>query len=191
MAASRWNPGIHRPRMVTSWGMPHPERVVLRLQTHDYRSGWFFVTIVTARRRPILGQIVAGSFRPSPLGECVRNELLQISSRWPSCVVDVFALMPDHLHAIIALHSQRLARRPKGSAGSAGGLGTMISHFKRGCALALKARHLAGSGQLWQRGYYERIIRTERDLMSIRRYVNNNVRAAVVASRPRPNTHRP
>jgi hypothetical protein len=86
--------------------------------------------------------------------------------------------MPDHLHAIIEIGSMGKAATPRGSAGAAGGLGTVIGHFKRGCALAIKARRLGAGGQLWQRGYHEWIIRSERDLIAFRRYIINNVRAA-------------
>ena len=73
-----------------------------RMTGHDYREGYYFVTINTAPRRDCLSRIVGGKVELLPFGEIVLRAYLQMSIDSPEIDLRVCAIMPDHFHAIIA-----------------------------------------------------------------------------------------
>lgn len=172
-----------------------PLRRGLRLVTWDYCAGTFFVTVCAATREPVFGWITGGSFLPSPLGRLVRECWLSVPVGNPRCALDAFALMPDHFHAVVHFSGAVGCARhaPKGSAGMKGGLGTVINQFKRAVTLAARQEQIVGAEQLWQRGYFERVVRDDRMLATVREYIVRNalkeaIRVATRAGRapPRP-----
>ncbi|HEX9164755.1 MAG TPA: transposase [Gemmatimonadales bacterium] len=153
-----------------------PARHNLRLVTWDYRAGTFFVTLCAATRDPVFGWITGGSFLPSPLGRLVKECWLSVPVIHPRCGLDAFALMPDHFHAIVHLSMPAERARPSlaGSTGTKGGLGTIINQFKRAVTLAARHSRIVGPDSLWQRGYFERIVRDDRMLATVREYIVRN-----------------
>lgn len=131
--------------------LPKRWRKHARLPTASYTHGYFFVTVVTAWRRPILTGAAA---------EALRAIVVDIPRRFPGWSVDTFELMPDHFHLILA-------------ADEAGhGLGQVVGAVK---SLFFKWRRDHGFAHpVWQRNYYERIIRTDRELANYRRYIIAN-----------------
>jgi REP element-mobilizing transposase RayT len=96
-----------------------------------------------------------------------------LPSRFPTIELDAFMVMPDHVHAILWLAGLGDGDRT-GRASPAPTLGTIVGAFKSLSAKAINAT-TPRSGALWQRNYYEHIIRDERDLHDSRFYVLNNV----------------
>jgi REP element-mobilizing transposase RayT len=84
--------------------------------------------------------------------------------------------MPDHLHALV--HFSPPHRHggvgPRASSGARGGLGTVINQFKRAVTIHARQEDLAFPDPLWQRGYFERIIRNEKMLATVREYIVHN-----------------
>ena len=157
----------------------HPSRKPLRLQNHEYRGGWFFVTICTAERAPILGSIVGVAMRPSRLGELVNQCWLEIPRLHAGTSLDEFAMMPDHLHGI-------LARDPSGSGDACSRtLGSVIGAFKSRVSRVVGPRECLPHKPIWQRGFYDRVVRGEPDLLFIRRYIRENALATTVPPRTR------
>jgi REP element-mobilizing transposase RayT len=149
--------------------VPRPPRPRLRLVTDP--GGSFFLTLCAASRDPVFGWVTGGAFLPSPLGRLVRECWLSLPVLQPQCGLDAFSLMPDHFHALVHF-------RP--APGTRGGLGTAVSHFKGAVTAAARRDHLIGPGPLWQRGYFERGVRDERMLTTIREYIlRNALREAV------------
>ena len=152
--------------------MSPSRRNSLRLSCYDYRAGWFFLTLCSFGRRPLFGDIMGAELRISTIGQCVLEHFRRVPIHRPDCTVHELALMPDHLHAILEM---RRSMR--------GGLGTVISHFKRGVSLEITGLGLLTAGEVWQRGYYERVIRSSEELHQTRLYIRENLLASVVGPR--------
>jgi putative transposase len=137
----------------------------LRLAGYDYTTlGAYFVTIGTQHRRCILSRIEMHRVCLTPLGEIVESELRRTGEARASVRVDSFVIMPNHVHAIVILGDG--GRRPPR-------LGVVINGFKS----SVTRRVRASSGRdlaIWQRGYFDRIVRNERELDAIRDYIATN-----------------
>ena len=131
----------------------------IRLRGYDYSSqGAYFLTICTHERRLTLDD--------NNVREIVSSVWHDVPKRFPTIVLDEFVVMPNHVHGILFL------------AGVEHGpcLSDVIGAFKSISAIACnRARSRAGS-PFWQRDYYERVIRDERELNAAREYVWDNPR---------------
>lgn len=151
-----------------------------RLANYDYtRAGAYFVTICTWRRECLFGKVVDGTMRLSVSGQVVEEEWLRTGSLRSGVDLDSFVVMPNHLHAVLHLNGQTSSRRdftsPRVYASRApGSLGSVIAGFKQAVTLRLKRSEGVISQRLWQRNYYERVIRNEADLYEVRRYIRMN-----------------
>ena len=140
-----------------------PSRQTIRLRDHDYSGGAYFVTVCTAERRPLFGEVVTGEMHPTELGRIVERCWFDLSSRFPHVTCDAaFCVMPNHVHGILYL-SGRPGTRP---------LGPVIGAFKG--AVSACAREQFGLETVWQRNYYEHGIRSEAALDPIRLYIVGN-----------------
>ncbi|MCB0221786.1 MAG: transposase [Chrysiogenetes bacterium] len=146
---------------------PHRRKNSLRLRGWDYsRQGAYFVTICTWQRREILSTISNGESFDSEIGQSVRNAWNDLPAQFPHVELDQFVLMPNHLHGILWIGTTpSTCSQP---------LGNCIAWLKYEAAkrCAKDIRQLGG--QLWQRGYYDHIIRNDESLGRIRDYISAN-----------------
>ena len=135
----------------------------MRLTGYDYaRTGMYFVTICLRDRTPLLGGVAGDIVRRTALGDIVAREIQVLPERLAGVGVDLSIVMPDHAHLIVALAHQ--SRR----------LGTVVGSLKAASAIAIN-RHRGTKGvRVWQRGYYEHVIRDDADLDRIREYIVTN-----------------
>ncbi|HEU4743061.1 MAG TPA: transposase [Meiothermus sp.] len=164
----------------------------IRLKGFDYSSvGAYFVTVCVQGRMGLFGELVDGEMHLSPAGEMVSRVWAQIPRRFPGWQTDVFVVMPNHVHGVLAAsgdhkdrpYSESDPRRdeprvrpdhPEGT--TAGSLGRVVQAFKS-LTTVKYARGVKGSGwppfdkRLWQRNYYERILRDEDKLQVVREYI--------------------
>jgi len=163
----------------------------IRLKDYDYsQPGGYFLTLVTLRREHLFGEIVNGEMVLNEAGKIVLEIWEKLPERYPNAVTDERVVMPNHLHGVLfivddpvpvgAIHElplreradetpeeYRLHRRrmllPK-----------VVGYFKMNTAKAIN-QFLNSSGiPVWQRNYYEHIIRTEDELERIRNYIYYN-----------------
>jgi putative transposase len=88
------------------------QRRSIRLKGYDYaQPGAYFVTICTADRQPILGEIVNGAMRLSAAGRIVEQEWRRLVRHFPNIRLDAYVIMPNHLHGIIVINESVEARR--------------------------------------------------------------------------------
>ena len=152
-----------------------PVRRTIRLQNFDYSSNnLYFVTICVQDRECLLGKIVNDNLYLLPFGHIVKSFITSIPQHYPQTIVDIFQIMPNHIHMIIGLESHGRTQ------GSAPTLGTIIQRFKTMTTHNyLEGMKIHGwksfNKKLWQRDYYEHIVRDKRDLNRIREYIENNV----------------
>ncbi|SEA61292.1 REP element-mobilizing transposase RayT [Desulfuromusa kysingii] len=164
------------------------ERRSIRMVDYDYSSaGFYFVTICVQGRESLLGEIADGVITLNDAGRMVENSWLELPAKYPDMAIDEHVIMPNHFHGIIILQPPVVVGAPlaapgygkngttdQGAASSAPTLGDVIRAFKSISAINVNIS-LDRSGQpLWQRNYYERIIRNENELHNIRQYIRNN-----------------
>jgi len=129
----------------------------------------------------MLGQIIGGVVRLNDYGKVVEDCWRQIPSHNSMVELDVFAVMPNHLHGILVLVHDApsrgtACRAPTDTFGQPipGSLPTLIRSFKSAATRGINLLRGTPGGRVWQRGYYERVIRNERELSAVRRYIAYN-----------------
>lgn len=143
------------------------KRKQIRLKKYDYsNSGWYFVTICTHNREYLFGKIIVGATRGSPLNKIVEKIWKTLPDHHP-VDLDEFIVMPNHIHFVIHIVH-------KGGSRPAPTLGTVIGLFKSECTKQIRKFINDSQFSVWQRSYYEHIIRTEYDLNRIRQYIKGN-----------------
>ena len=143
---------------------------------YDYsQPGYYFVTICTAVRHqdilsvisPAVGAIIN---RPSAevsltsLGRLTRQAILEIPNRYSGISVDAYVIMPDHVHLILAVQNVGPDGRQIAAPTS---ISTVIQQLKRAVS------RVAGQS-IWQKSFYDHIIRNDADLAEARQYLANN-----------------
>jgi len=150
-------------RCSVPWGML-PIRKQIRLRQHSYGAGAaYHVTICTLNRRRLLSTIHRGRIHLSPIGAVVADQLNQIPSWWTDLTVVEVAIMPDHVHLLLELGDQAPVTLPR-----------IVCRLKGLTSREARRHGLVGRGPLWQRGYYESVIRSPIHLARVRHYVRNN-----------------
>ena len=158
----------------------------IRLQGYDYsQAGGYFFTVCTRKRECIFGDVVTGQMRLNEAGRIVQSVCDSLPSFYDGIELDAFVVMPNHVHGVIvidagvgAIHESPLRLEP-GSAVRIGHrrrmlLSKIIGRFKMVSAKQINAlRGLAGTA-LWQRNYYEHVVRDEESLSRIRQYIVDN-----------------
>ncbi len=169
---------------------PNPQRKSPRLQGYDYRQdGAYFVTICTAHREHRFGEICGSLIHLNAVGEIADQELARIPEYWQTVALDLFVVMPNHIHAIIVIDTPFLScampstNAPKPDARDAKSdaqkrvpmLGQIVGNYKAGVTRLSRQRLLVeDSAPLWQERYHDHIIRDERGLEYIRHYIIEN-----------------
>ena len=147
-----------------------------RLPKYDYtRSGVYFVTICTYRFASLFGRIVNGNVQLNSLGRLVEEEWRRTELVRPSVDVDLFVVMPNHLHGLLSISDCQAEQIPERAATMrANSLGSIIAQFKS--KVTKRSRRLANprSVPIWKRNYYDHIVRNERSLARIRNYILEN-----------------
>ena len=139
--------------------MPGPERRSPRLRGYDYAAeGAYFVTVCARRRACLFGAVVGDQMKPRRVGTIVERCWLEIPLHYPTVALDAFVVMPNHLHGILWLSV---------GAGHAPPLHRVIGSFK-------SAATKAATRSIWQRSFYDRVIRNDEELRALREYVAEN-----------------
>jgi putative transposase len=155
----------------------------IRLKGYDYaQAGAYFVTICAHGQNCLLGEIVDEEMVLSHYGKTAKTCFEEIPKHFAHAGVDAFAIMPNHLRGIIVLanatdvaaqHAAPL-REDVPSGPAPGSLSTIVHSFKSASTKHInELRGMAGT-PVWQRNYYEHVIRNERDLERIREYIATN-----------------
>ena len=154
----------------------------VRLYDYDYSGpGAYFITICTLDRICLFGRVVNCDMVLSDIGDLVRQEWVNTESIRPYVTVDRFVVMPDHTHAIVVINavqdSDTAATGEKGRADNglmSGGVGEIVGQFKSVVTKRINRLRNSPGASVWQRNYYERIIRDERELNMVRQYIEQN-----------------
>jgi putative transposase len=153
----------------------------IRLHGYDYSTpGAYFITIVTHRRRHLFGHIVNGEMRLNEWGRIARAEWLKTPAIRPEIELDEYQIMPNHMHAIIHIVEQdngfvgAIRRVAPTTTLPAGSIGAIIGQYKSITSKRINRTRRTPGAPIWQRNYHDHIIRDERELARIRKYIRNN-----------------
>jgi len=159
-----------------------PRRRTIRLQRYDYsRVGVYFVTVCTFRRVPLFGEIDDGKMLLSGLGDVARSCWEKIPDHFPQAKLDAYVVMPNHVHGIIVIVDNPVTgtacRAPTCEhygAPTVGTIPTIIRSFKSAVTKGINEPRSEPRSRVWQRNYYEHIIRDEASLNRICEYIVMN-----------------
>ena len=169
--------------MSTKFDPQKHHRRSIRLKGYDYtQSGAYYVTIVAYQRGHFFGEVVNAEMRLNELGQIARNEWFKTAILRPYVELyeDEFIVMPNHVHGIIWIINETVGaeRRsaPTKTIVHPRSLGSVIRAYKSAVTYAANGLHPTGQrgAVLWQRNYYEHVIRNEKDLKAKRDYIFSN-----------------
>ncbi|MBW7884612.1 MAG: hypothetical protein H3C34_18635 [Caldilineaceae bacterium] len=154
------------------------QRRTLRLQGYDYaQPGAYYLTICTHERACLFGEIRMGEMHLNGAGHVATQCWLAIPEHFPHVELDAFVVMPNHVHGIImitgnvgAKNFSPLPRAPLRSPSKT--IGSIVRGYKIGVTKWF--RQNTNVYTVWQRNYYEHIIRNEASLQRIRDYILTN-----------------
>lgn len=161
---------------------PHArQRRSSRLRGYDYaQNGAHFITICTHRKHDLFGEILDGEVKLNEYGQVVVEEWLKTEEIRHEIILDEYIVMPNHFHAIVIIQTACRGDWPVAPTSSRThgpkpeSLGALMVGFKSAVTKRLnELRHTPGA-PVWQRNYYEHVIRDENDLNSIREYIHYN-----------------
>ena len=174
-------------------------RKSIRLQGYDYsQAGAYFVTIVAWGRECLFGEIADGEMKLNNAGKIVGWEWLELPKRCRFIELGVYVVMPNHFHGILIFHETVGATRqgltdtpfsktplpnkttdgidgsplPRGPKPAS--LGAVMAQFKSRATKRLWKIPELKDTPIWQRNYYEHIIRNEKDLQNKTDYIESN-----------------
>ena len=140
----------------------------IRLRGYDYAScGAYFVTLVTHKRELLFDDPV--------LHRVAETFWERIPRHAPHVSLDEWIVMPNHVHGILVIETS-VNSDPSSSGPAAGSLGAVVGNFKSVTARRINRIRKTPGAPVWQRNYYDRIVRNERELQAIRQTIADNPR---------------
>ena len=151
----------------------------IRLRGYDYsRAGAYFITIATYDRKCMFGEVADGEMRVNALGEIARDEWFKtaVARRYVCLEENEFIVMPNHIHGIIRIVDEmaRATHRVAPTGPPPGSISAVIGQFKSVAAKRINKLRGTQGNPVWQRNYYEHVIRNEDLLNRIRQYIRDN-----------------
>ncbi len=149
-----------------------PKRKPNRLHGFDYSStGAYFITICTENRHKILSTIVGEGLAPPEIqltryGKIVEEQLLLLKTRYSNLEINIYAIMPNHIHIMFVLFENT------GGASPSPTISDIVCAFKSQCVRS--CRKIGYEGKLFQRSYYDHVIRNRDDYDEVLKYIYNN-----------------
>ncbi len=153
----------------------------IRLPYYDYsQEGAYFVTVCAHNRGCLFGEVEGEEVALNDAGRIVKREWMRTVAIRPDVELDEFVVMPNHVHGIVLILQRTGPRHtwaPRNGAafGSPSrALGSIIRGFKGTSASRINEMRGSERAPVWQRGYYERVVRDEQELNLIRGYIAGN-----------------
>ena len=150
--------------------MELPQRKINRIPEYNYnQNGAYFITICTQDSKPILSQIVGdGSTVPNTAGLIAEKTIMQITEKYPSVSVEKHVIMPDHIHILLRIDN--------GTGNPSPTLGNIIGWYKYQVTKEVNRQNYTAGEKLFQRSYYDHVIRNQQDYNAVWEYIEQNPR---------------
>jgi putative transposase len=172
-------------------GSKRYHRRSVRVAGFDYtQPGAYFVTVVTVHRDCIFGEVVNGEMRLNKLGVIARDEWFKSAFLRPYVQLnpDEFVVMPNHVHGIIWINEDQHDIQSRGAAALrpyqqpglqpkkvfSNSLGAIVRAYKAAVTYQINSIRNSHGSPVWQRNYYEHIIRNQLELENISGYIIGN-----------------
>jgi len=162
----------------------------IRLKNYDYsNTGAYFITVCAYNRECLFGNMQTGKIVLNQFGQIISNKWNQIPKHFLNVQLDEFIIMPNHLHGIIIIvgakhltkeFSKNLQYRQKNASPlhlngtKPGSLSAIMQNFQSVTTRKINQIRKTPGSKLWQRNFFEHIIRDEKELNQVREYVINN-----------------
>ena len=174
----KFDPGKHRRRSI-------------RLPNYDYsQSGAYYITIVTWHREYLFGDVVNGEMVLSKFGLVAKQQWENLPDRFPNITLGAFVIMPNHMHGVIVImpgrgtaenldyHDGEFSRHAptheQYQKPVKGSIPTIVRSYKSSVSYRINLMRGTQAIPVWQRNYYEHMIRNERDLQNKTDYIEAN-----------------
>ena len=158
---------------------PLPDRKRLRMQTFDYaKNGMYYVTLCTHNREKLLADVVnVGTdprVRPNAAGRMVEKKLHAVEEKFSNVTLDCYCVMPNHIHAVFCKWAEP---------SEDGHMGPSLQELMQWLKTQTTNEYIKMVRQgilepfdkhVWQRSYFEHVVRGDNDLYEIRKYIQDN-----------------
>ena len=135
-----------------------PVRKKIRLQDYDYsEENMYFITICVKNRVEILGKIIEDNIKLTKEGNVVKQNINKIGRIYKNVIIDEYVIMPNHIHILLLINYKSSVTISK-----------IIKHFKTNITREIEY-------SIWQKSFYEHIIRNEKEYLKIKEYIKYNV----------------
>ena len=158
------------------------KRKSIRLKDYDYQQpGSYFLTICVQDRECLFGDVVDGEMRLNQYGEIVMRCWNDLPHHYPNVALDVCVVMPNHFHGVVTLTENHGSNsgvgaglKPAPTSKKRHGLSEIVRAFKTFSSRKINALRNTPGIPVWQRNYFERVVRNENELFEIREYIQQN-----------------
>ena len=153
------------------------KRHSIRIKGYDYsKEGLYFITVCTQNRKEILSSVGAGPVSAQKIkltytGKIIEDVYINLEKEFRNVKLHNYIIMPNHIHGIIEIKMADTGPAPT--------IGDIICSFKTRTTGYIikeikKGKIEAFEKRLWQRNYYEHVIRNEKEYWQIYKYIENN-----------------
>ena len=173
--------------MVSSYDPDTHHRRSIRLKGYDYaQDGAYFVTVVTRDRLCLFGDVIEEKMHVNRAGSMILKVWEELPKRFPTIGLDAFVVMPNHVHGILVVRNRvgvplvgTLRDGDRATTRVAPTLGEIVGAYKSITTVRYTQGVKAGMWnpfreRLWQRNYYEHVVRNESELNRAREYIAGN-----------------
>ena len=167
--------------------LERPNRQTIRVQSWDYSSNaTYFVTLVAHERQHLFGEIIDGAMQINSYGQIVVDEWQRSAAIRQELALDEWVIMPNHLHGIVWVQLANAEERARSRAPlpiktsehgiriAPKSLGAFINAFKGAVTTRINTLRDTRGQPIWQRNYYERIVRNKPELLATQNYIQAN-----------------
>lgn len=135
-----------------------PVRKRIRLKDYDYsEENMYFITICVKDRLELLGKIIEGNIELTTEGKIIKQNINKIEKIYKNIIIDEYVIMPNHIHILLLINYKSDITISK-----------IIKHFKTNVTREIKY-------SMWQKSFYEHIVRNEKEYFKIKEYIKYNV----------------
>ena len=135
-----------------------PRRKNIRLKYYDYsEEGMYFITICTRNRIKLFGEIETKEIKLTKVGKIVEKSIINLEKIYNNITIDEYIVMPNHIHIIIIINEKNNLT-----------ISRIINQYKGRITKTI-------GYPIWQKLFYEHIIRNKSEYYKIKQYIQNNI----------------
>ena len=157
------------------------DRQSIRLKNYNYtKQGMYYITICVQHELDLFGSIKNGNVVLNDFGYIAETEWVKTHTIRKNINIDQYIIMPDHIHGILIINNDRRGTVHRAPTHERFGkpipnsIPTIIRYYKASVTRRINLLRNRPGNQIWQRNYYERILRSINEYYAIRKYIIDN-----------------